>query len=135
MNGGLLSLMKAEWRKVTTTKLLWILILASIAFNALNIVILVLVAMRQRDEPPSPFSNDAAFQDFPIDPKNYSGPDPKPESATPTEPPPTTPPTTNAVPLLEQSSPPLTVPGRGVPLDPERPMRNHGQPGPPGEIE
>jgi ABC-2 type transport system permease protein len=44
VNGGLLSLMKAEWRKVTSTKLLWILILASIAFNALNIVILVLVA-------------------------------------------------------------------------------------------
>lgn len=44
MNGGLLSLVKAEWRKVATTKLLWILLLASIAFNALNVVILVLVA-------------------------------------------------------------------------------------------
>lgn len=44
MNGGLLSLMKSEWRKVISTKLLWILLAASIAFNALNVVILVLVA-------------------------------------------------------------------------------------------
>lgn len=44
MNGGLLSLMKSEWRKVASTKLLWILLVSSIAFNALNVVILVLVA-------------------------------------------------------------------------------------------
>lgn len=109
--------------------------LGSLLLPLIVIVILLLVVMRQRDEQPSQFSNDAAFQDFPIDPKNYSGPDPKPESATQAEPPPTIPPTTTEVPRLEESPPPRPLPGRGVPLDPERPMQDHGQPGPPGEIE
>ena len=36
-------LLVAEWRKAATTKLLWILTLASAAFSALNVVLLVLV--------------------------------------------------------------------------------------------
>jgi hypothetical protein len=37
-------LVASEWRKVATTKLLWILAVVSIAFNALGVVVLVLVA-------------------------------------------------------------------------------------------
>lgn len=43
MSGGLLSLIQSEWRKVATTKLLWILTLASVAWSALNVALLVLV--------------------------------------------------------------------------------------------
>jgi ABC-type transport system involved in multi-copper enzyme maturation permease subunit len=44
VSGSLLRLLAAEWRKVATTKLLWILTLVSVAFSALNVVLLVLVA-------------------------------------------------------------------------------------------
>ena len=44
MSGGVLRQVASEWRKVTTTKLLWILVLASIAFNGLQVALLVLVA-------------------------------------------------------------------------------------------
>lgn len=44
MSGGLLDLMKSEWRKLASTKLVWILLLAAIAFDSLNVVVLVLVA-------------------------------------------------------------------------------------------
>lgn len=108
--------------------------LGALLLPLIVVVILVLVLMRQRDEQPPQHSNDASFQDYPFDPKG-TGPDPKPEPASPTETPPTTPPVSGEVPRLEQSPPPAPVPGRGVPLDPERPMRDQGSPGPPGEIE
>jgi hypothetical protein len=40
----MLSLMKSEWRKVLSTKLLWILLASSIALNALTVAIYTLVA-------------------------------------------------------------------------------------------
>lgn len=43
MNETLVPLVRSEWRKVATTKLLWILVLVSIAYNALNVAILVLL--------------------------------------------------------------------------------------------
>lgn len=43
MNGGLLWILTSEWRKVATTKTLWILTLASLAWSALNVALLVLV--------------------------------------------------------------------------------------------
>ena len=44
MSSPLIGLMGSEWRKVATTKVFWMLGLAAIAFSALNVVILVLVA-------------------------------------------------------------------------------------------
>ncbi len=44
MTGSLTRLVTAEWRKVATTKLLWIMTIVSLAFSALNVTILVLVA-------------------------------------------------------------------------------------------
>lgn len=43
MTGTLLRLVRSEWRKVATTKLLWILTLASLGFVALNVLLLILV--------------------------------------------------------------------------------------------
>lgn len=41
---SLIHLVAAEWRKVSTTKLLWIMVLAALAYCALNVTLLILVA-------------------------------------------------------------------------------------------
>ena len=46
---SLAALIKSEWRKVSSTKLLWILTLASIAWCALNVALLVLVVPSSPD--------------------------------------------------------------------------------------
>ncbi|MDP1876907.1 MAG: ABC transporter permease [Actinomycetota bacterium] len=44
MTGNLLHLVRAEWLKASTTKLLWIMVLGALGFTALNVVALILVA-------------------------------------------------------------------------------------------
>ena len=41
---GSLALLRAEWRKVLTTKMLWVLAIVAIMFSVINVVTLVLVA-------------------------------------------------------------------------------------------
>jgi ABC-type transport system involved in multi-copper enzyme maturation permease subunit len=44
VSASLPGLVRSEWRKVMTTKLAWILVLSSLAWSALNVTLLVLVA-------------------------------------------------------------------------------------------
>lgn len=51
-------MLTAEWRKVTTTKMLWILALSSVAFSVLNVLALVLIAPSQLAATPGVGSRD-----------------------------------------------------------------------------